>query len=210
MQDQNNNQDFFTKRHKMGFVFLLISMIIVIIVWYIDFKTRINYSAVLEQAKQSSEEKIITENSVSSDKTKDTDSDGLSDYDESNIYKTSPFLQDTDGDNLSDYEETVNGSDPNCPDGQTCYQSEEDVSKSTENLVISEQLNDQNTVSNSDKNLTEEEKSVLEQAFTEKNMTAEGIRSFLIENGVKEDDLKDFSDEQLLETYNSLMDKVKN
>ena len=43
-----------------------------------------------------------------SDPTKaDTDGDGLSDFDEVRIYKTSPCKADTDGDGLSDYEEVM-------------------------------------------------------------------------------------------------------
>ena len=51
---------------------------------------------------------------------KDTDGDGLSDYDEFNVYQTSPYLEDTDSDGLSDSVEVKSGSDPNCPIGQNC------------------------------------------------------------------------------------------
>ena len=37
-------------------------------------------------------------------KNKDTDKDGLSDYDELNFYKTSPYLEDSDSDGFSDKE----------------------------------------------------------------------------------------------------------
>ncbi len=53
-------------------------------------------------------------------KTKDTDGDGLSDYDEVAIYNTSPYLADTDGDGIPDGVEVKNGTDPNCPQGQVC------------------------------------------------------------------------------------------
>lgn len=52
-------------------------------------------------------------------KQKDTDGDGLSDYDEIYIYGTSPYLADTDGDGVSDYDEIQMGRDPLCPGG-TC------------------------------------------------------------------------------------------
>ena len=51
---------------------------------------------------------------------KDTDKDGLPDYQEINIYHTSPFLEDTDGDGFSDGQEVKQGFDPNCPQGQNC------------------------------------------------------------------------------------------
>jgi hypothetical protein len=56
-------------------------------------------------------------------KFKDTDADGLSDYDELKIYRTSPYLADTDSDNVSDAEEIKKGADPNCPIGQDCRNS---------------------------------------------------------------------------------------
>jgi len=53
-------------------------------------------------------------------KQKDTDHDGLSDYAEINIYKTSPYLADSDSDGIPDAIEIAQGTDPNCPKGQTC------------------------------------------------------------------------------------------
>ena len=51
---------------------------------------------------------------------KDTDTDGLSDYDELYTYNTSPYLQDTDVDGLADKTELSSGSDPLCASGQNC------------------------------------------------------------------------------------------
>mgnify|MGYP004525132229 FL=1 len=42
----------------------------------------------------------------------DSDMDGLSDYDETNVYKTDPLQADTDGDGVSDYDEIQLGLDP--------------------------------------------------------------------------------------------------
>ncbi len=50
----------------------------------------------------------------------DTDQDGLTDYDEINMYGTSPYLPDTDSDGYSDAEEINSGNDPNCPIGADC------------------------------------------------------------------------------------------
>ena len=51
---------------------------------------------------------------------KDTDKDGLSDYDELYVYETSPYLEDSDSDGRLDGEEVSGGSDPNCPEGKEC------------------------------------------------------------------------------------------
>lgn len=50
----------------------------------------------------------------------DSDSDGLTDYDELYIYKTSPYLTDTDSDTYSDKTELDSGNDPNCATGTSC------------------------------------------------------------------------------------------
>lgn len=53
---------------------------------------------------------------------KDTDRDGLNDYSELKIYKTSPYLADSDSDGMPDALEIAQGQDPNCPKGQQCIQ----------------------------------------------------------------------------------------
>jgi len=50
----------------------------------------------------------------------DTDNDGLSDFDEMYVYKTSMYLSDTDSDGYDDKDEIDQGYDPNCPKGQDC------------------------------------------------------------------------------------------
>lgn len=50
----------------------------------------------------------------------DTDKDGLNDYDELYVFRTSPFLEDTDSDGDLDGKEVADESDPNCPKGRVC------------------------------------------------------------------------------------------
>lgn len=52
--------------------------------------------------------------------TKDTDKDGLTDYDELYVYQTSPYLEDTDSDGLKDKTEVDQKKNPLCPEGQEC------------------------------------------------------------------------------------------
>lgn len=51
----------------------------------------------------------------------DTDKDGLTDTDEIKTYRTSPYLQDSDSDGIRDGEEIANETNPNCPEGETCF-----------------------------------------------------------------------------------------
>lgn len=50
----------------------------------------------------------------------DTDKDGLSDYDERALYRTSKYLTDSDNDGIGDGLEVQNGKNPNCPEGSDC------------------------------------------------------------------------------------------
>lgn len=73
-----------------------------------------------QTTKQSADKAIDDYNKLLADQQKDTDKDGLSDYFEINIYKTSPYLPDTDSDGISDKEEIDQGTNPNCPEGKDC------------------------------------------------------------------------------------------
>lgn len=53
-------------------------------------------------------------------KKKDTDGDGLTDYDEVALYSTSPYLPDSDSDGITDGKEVKDGTDPNCKPGGDC------------------------------------------------------------------------------------------
>ncbi len=50
----------------------------------------------------------------------DTDQDGLNDYEELEFYGTSPYLPDTDSDTIGDKAEIDAGTDPACPEGDSC------------------------------------------------------------------------------------------
>lgn len=112
-------------------------------------------------------------------KTKDTDSDGLSDYDELNVYYTSPYLPDTDSDGLTDREEIERSSDPNCPEGQNCFA---DWTKPTDASSPASQANPADSI------------------FTGQTQVSQ-LRELLRQAGMSESDLAKFSDQQLLETY---------
>lgn len=56
------------------------------------------------------------------DMIKDTDNDGLTDYEEANVYNTSPYLDDSDSDGYKDGDEVKNNTNPNCAVGADCNQ----------------------------------------------------------------------------------------
>lgn len=108
-------------------------------------------------------------------KLKDTDQDGISDYDELNINFTSPYLKDSDSDGIDDKKETERGTDPNCPEGQNCF------------AYWSEPLAN----SAADEN----------RADLFGNSQPERLRQLLIQAGASEDDLAKLSDEEIIKIF---------
>ncbi len=117
---------------------------------------------------------------------KDTDGDGLTDYDEFYIYKTSPYIADSDSDGLPDKEEIDAGNDPNCPIGKNCSRTTIANTNTTEVLVNGVQVGEGTTTSNSG------------------DLTADELRQILRDAGASEEQLSQISDEDLLATYREI------
>ncbi len=141
----------------------------------------------------------LNENDSTVLKTKDTDGDGLSDYDETNVYRTSPYLKDTDSDGLSDGEELKNNTDPNCPQGKTCANPtpvNNQIPSDSEinfNGLMNEQAGLEAPVNTSADALN---------VNTSTAPTAAEVRAMLINAGLDEQSLKGISDVDLLQLYN--------
>ena len=120
------------------------------------------------------------------EKTRDTDKDGLSDYDERYVYKTSPFIEDTDSDGMDDKREIEAGSDPNCPKGQNCFSVEvgEDVDLVPDNQEF----------------VDAQEERILSGAAS-----VEEIRQLLKGAGISEEELSALSDEAILQLYSETL-----
>jgi hypothetical protein len=119
-------------------------------------------------------------NNLSNDlalKIKDTDNDGLSDYDELDVYLTSPYLEDTDSDGIKDGDEIKNGTDPNCPKGGQC-----------ETGGLKPAANVTTTISGA--NVSDLSK-----------LTPEQLRTVLINKGVPKETVDKLDDETLRKTF---------
>jgi hypothetical protein len=82
----------------------------------------------LESAKRSLDAINPGEREEEEARRRDTDGDGLSDYDEQNVFQTSPYLRDTDGDGSPDNVELALSENPNCATGETCASGLIDIS----------------------------------------------------------------------------------
>jgi hypothetical protein len=134
-------------------------------------------------------------------KVRDTDGDGLNDYEELNIYHTSPYLTDTDSDGVSDGDEIKQGADPNCPKDKTCqssaYYAAPPSSVNPENLIDKNQFVDFGFAGGAGA------------AGIFQGFDAAQIRAVLKSSGMSEEQLAKISDEELKKVYDeALADQV--
>jgi hypothetical protein len=143
-----------TPMEKFFVFFLVLITISAAVLGYLQFKKNIEgplYSSYLREKRGELREQYKVTNINSAEEkedfsklqNQDSDLDGLSDYSEIYVYKTSAYLEDTDGDGLLDKEEIINGTDPNCPKGEECYGPEitGETITNTDNEQVYEQEN---------------------------------------------------------------------
>jgi len=128
----------------------------------------------------------------------DTDGDGLTDWEEINLYGTSPYLADTDGDGVSDREEIERGTDPLCAPGQACDTGSIITSPSLiPSLNIGEEFLDVPGFSNNTNDILE--------AMLSGEANASQLRLLLIESGADTSLLEQLSDDDLLTAYQEML-----
>lgn len=129
----------------------------------------------------------------------DTDKDGLSDYDEIYIYKTSPYLEDTDSDGLSDKQEVDSGNNPVCPQGKDCG-STIDTSAITSGAAATSTAAADAAASLTGLNSGAVDETALQQALSGVSDAAT-LRQLLISSGASAEDLSNISDADLMRSY---------
>ena len=127
-------------------------------------------------------------------KVKDTDNDGLTDWDELNVYKTSPYIADSDSDGTNDGDEIKKGDDPLCAKGTNCLAAEPAPVKLTNNT--SDALNDIPT------------STAAIQALT--NISSAELRQQLIKAGYTEEQLSQLSDDQINQLWQQALQDLSN
>ncbi|MBU1933818.1 thrombospondin type 3 repeat-containing protein [Patescibacteria group bacterium] len=217
--EPNQSPNKLNKNQKIAVAGLAIFAVLVVILWFVQLKNNIYgpFNAPVGQNQVASE----TQNNDEALKAKDTDNDGLNDYDELNIYHTSPYLEDTDGDGFKDGEEIKNNADPNCPKGKTCFQDLLDNSAVSQGASTSgaavlpdaglTNLTNQNETLNSLLNqfnasqpATQPVSDVglsTDQLNALKNIDAASLRQLLLEAGMPKETLDKISDTDLMQSY---------
>lgn len=202
----------YSKSQKIMATLLAFFAVIIVVLWFMQFRSSLRQptSATNNNSNTSNDNSAQT---VTDLKNKDTDKDGLSDYDELNTYKTSPYLEDSDSDGFSDKEEIDSNKDPNCPAGQDCTGSASataDASFNDNNNIASSTLNMLNqgdsasTGQDSTDQLSQEETDVLK-SMVGTNMDAATLRQLLIEKGMDKTMLDKISDEDLMKSFNEAL-----
>lgn len=137
-------------------------------------------------------------------KTRDTDKDGLTDYDELYVYRTSAYLTDTDSDGMDDATELRQGKDPACPEGRNCLGA----------LASAEETGSPTTVVAPpnfalDFGVLEEANGVEKLLPQIKTATVAELRAYLLSTGVDATIVNKLSDEQVRSLFEEALADVE-
>lgn len=181
-----------------------------VILGFRSFGVTINRPFDLQIAKYLKGEKFLTSSQreaqeMEASKTRDIDGDGLVDYDELYVYKTSPYITDSDSDGFDDKTEVLSGNDPTCAKDQDCKETSEIAGADDVLPGLVNAFSDTASILASGKvdfNTPEDVKEFFKQA------TIEEIRNALLQAGVPKEQLDQIDDETLTKFFNSTLDEA--
>lgn len=139
---------------------------------------------------------------------KDTDGDGLNDYDELHTYNTSPYLKDSDSDGYSDKQEIESKNDPNCPVGQQCDVTPTMPVKPVGDSLLPAKLQTPTGMSDNTGKVNLQLDSAKTLLSGQEDATT--LRAVLIESGMDPQALKQVSDEELMHSYQDILSNSAN
>lgn len=202
--DINNNQEDnnlpprqpLGKKQKMAAAFLVVFALVFVGLWITQFKNNLR-----EPFAPKNNQNTVKNNEGAQEDPKqlDTDKDGLSDWDELNIYTTSPYLEDSDSDGVLDGDEIKNGENPNCPKGQVCEDKllEDDNSGDNSDVPANFNLNIG----------TSSQGQVDLQGVLEGQADAVALRKSLLDAGMDPNMLSKIDDNTLMKSYQEILNK---
>ncbi len=195
------------KHQKIAAASLAVFAILIVVLWVAQLRSNIYGPFNSPAGNQTA---APAQNSDAALKAKDTDVDGLSDYDELNQYNTSPYLSDTDSDGFKDSEEIKNNADPNCPAGRDCAAGSLIPEQGGENAAADDTLN--NLLNQFGPPAGEAGATAPAAALNNdqlnalKNIDAASLRALLIQQGMPKETLDKISDADLLKSYQETLD----
>lgn len=186
-------EDLQPREHRAGAWILLIIGISAIGLGFFQFREAITAPFAIESKFKTEDQ--LEQLRLDELKTKDTDQDGISDFDESYVFNTSPYLEDSDSDGFTDKDELESGNDPNCPEGKECGPVKEDFF-ATDNLLPGEDIVDAEALE-------------LELIESMLNPAPDEIRQLLLDSGVSKQELDTLDDETLILLYQESLREVQ-
>ena len=200
-----------TKGQKLAVGVLAFFSFLLIVFQFTNFKDSINKPFEYKENVQNTDSNSICSGpdcpeAIANLRAQDTDGDGINDYDELNIYKTSPYLEDSDSDGFNDFEEINNEKDPNCPSGRDCYDTDPLANTTAEDessLDIEHLQETFNQNKNASNNESVPSLGEIPEGF--EDIDAETLRALLLESGVEKEMLDQISDEDLLSTFQEVL-----
>lgn len=212
--------DTFDRRHKIGLLLLVVAMLSIVTLWFVQLRRNIVEPLYANNTTDENNQLLNQQNSSQADlQSKDTDGDGLNDWDELNLYKTSPYLADTDSDGFDDKKEIESGNDPTCPQGQTCTVSTSQTTTTNQDTTFNnptlENLLNQGTGVNtnitpttspatSTSTLSADEKKALQETFGS-NPDVTELRKFMLQAGMEQRVLDNLTDQEIISTFNEMV-----
>lgn len=191
----NNN---LPQPQKNAVIFLSIIGVLIIVGWIWQMRTQIRRPFVHKDTETSTS--TVSSNYDNALKNRDTDGDGLSDYDEINVYHTSPYLEDSDSDGINDKQEIERGTDPNCPQGKNCSAPVE-----SNPVIATSSISNGAAISlPSDLSSSGISTTTLQNALTGQ-VDAATLRQLLIAGGADKTELDKISDEDLMKSYQNTL-----
>jgi hypothetical protein len=189
------------KSRKIAVIFLAFFSIFLFIIWGTTTKNRINNQLKPELSTKISTEIIQNEENMGD---KDSDGDGLLDWEEEDLYNTSPYLEDTDSDGILDGQEVNAGTSPVCFEGDDCsgdiLQEQERAAVEMENFINDNIVVEITTTTDSG-TMSE---GMLSDAL-DGNSSVGSLRKMLLEAGMDETVLNTITDEDLLSSYQEIL-----
>lgn len=138
---------------------------------------------------------------IARQKALDTDGDTVNDYDELNIYGSSPYLRDTDSDGMSDDIEIASNGDPACAKGAACADEEDDINTNTS---LTEGLVGETA---QDAAMATQELSQLKAML--ESQTPSDIRAMLIDSGADKTQVDAMTDEEVIALYAKVLGELE-
>lgn len=145
---------------------------------------------------------------------KDTDEDGLNDYEELYVYSSSPYIADTDSDGFSDKQEVDSNHNPNCPASENCLGGTTEGASELDSAILTNPddlrvalmnygYSQEQVAAMSDEQLRAAYVAIItsEQPIAEPSQ-ADQLRSAILQAGiVDEETLNTLSDEEIIRIY---------